>query len=363
MQLPLCQNLDVTPLTRIFSNTSAAYKFFWFLSLLEIIQKDRKTEIPYSEIVARMFAKAWYRLFFKLSFGKTESLAKWIDELQIIQKLSFDAKEETIIESLLLAQQNSQIIKAAFKQVADEVPYRFLMPWVKEDSNSRMLLRSQTFENNCLYSLKRDRIYGLLISINPEWISYLRTNYQILTEFTYWNLAQYLQAKNPNVPAITAKLTPLNKRKPLNKQNNFWKKAIQIQGRIRCIYTGLEITPKMAIDLDHFMPLRFVAHNRIWNLIPIARNRNGVRLNSCKSDFLPDIERFLPAMANEHLHAIQAYLRHGEKHELLEDYSDLGLEIEDFYTISQENFFEAFSKTYTPMSLIAKNMGFEIWNF
>lgn len=363
MYLPNSQTLDIAPLSRIFSNTSAAYKFFWFLCLLEVFQKGQ-TEIAYSDIVARMIAKAWYpRLFFKLSFGKTESLAKWIDNLQIEEALPIDAKEDFIVSALINSPKNSSLVKSAFKQIADEVPYRFLMPWIKEQSNSQMVKRSQNFENQCLYSLKRDRIYGLIITINPLWQAYLRANHQILIEFTYWHLSQYLQARNPNVPGIPSKLMRPEKRASLARQRDFWKEAIGIQGKMHCIYTGRSITPEMSFDLDHFMPWRFVAHDRLWNLIPIANIEDEFRLNSCKSDYLPSLERFLQPLADEHLLAIQAIIEHGKRPKVMEDYVDLGLDCEDLKTISSENFFEAFSKTYTPMNLIAKNMGIEVWNF
>lgn len=363
MYLPNSQTLDIAPLSRIFSNTSAAYKFFWFLCLLEVFQKGQ-TEIAYSDIVARMIAKAWYpRLFFKLSFGKTESLAKWIDNLQIEEALPIDAKEDFIVSALTNSPKNSSLVKSAFKQIADEVPYRFLMPWIKEQSNSQMVKRSQSFENQCLYALRRDRIYGLIIRINPLWQAYLRANYQILIEYTYWHLAQYLQARNPNVPGIPSKLMRPEKRASLARQRDFWKEAIGIQGKMHCIYTGRTITPEMSFDLDHFLPWRFVAHDRLWNLIPVANIEEEFRLNSSKSDFLPDIDRFLPPLANEHLLALQAIIQQGKRPKVIEDYVDLGLDCEDFETISRENFFEAFSKTYTPLNLIAKNMGFEVWNF
>ena len=365
MHLPISDQLDVAPLTRIFRSTSAAYKYFWFISLLEIVQEGR-TDIPYAEVVARMFAKAWYpRLFFKLSFGKKESLAKWIDLLEDEHHLGFDAKENLIIESLLGLQHDSQSVKDAFKRVADEVPYRFLSPWISEVSNSRMVNRSQSFEGNCLYALHRDRVYGLVIRMNPTWVGYLRTNFSILLDFTYWHLSLYLQARNPNVPNIASKVMREQKRASLKRQRDFWNEAIGVREHMNCIYTGEPIQAGAKFDLDHFLPWRFVAHDRLWNLVPIVNRHGELRLNSSKSDKLPDLDRFLPRLANEHLVSIKALLDRGIKPTILEDYADLGIGIEtsDFKSMSGENFLEVFEKTYTPMTMIAKNMGFEQWNF
>lgn len=365
MQLPASDQLNVSPLTRIFKSTSAAYKYFWFLSLLELIQKDQ-TEIPYAEVIARMFAKAWYpRLFFKLSFGKKESLAKLIDDLQGVHGLGFDASESLIISTLMGAHHATDMVKGAFRRVADEVPYRFLSPWISESSNTRMVMRSQSFENNCLYALHRDKTYGLLIRINPNWVGYLQRNYQILLDFTYWHLAVYLQARNPNVPNITSKVMREQKRSSLKRQREFWSTAIGVREGMRCVYTDEVIGVDAKFDLDHFLPWRFVAHDRLWNLVPIINQHNHLRLNSSKSDKLPDLDRFLPRLAREHWISINALLDQGREPTILEDYGDLGIVIdsENFKSMSEENFFEVFQKTYTPMTLIAKNMGFEQWIF
>ena len=90
-------------------------------------------------------------------------MAKWIDTLHAKEALPIDNKEDLIVGALINNPKNPSLVKSAFKQIADEVPYRFLMPWIKEQSNSQMVKRSQNFENQCLYSLKRDRIYGLII--------------------------------------------------------------------------------------------------------------------------------------------------------------------------------------------------------
>jgi len=64
--------------------------------------------------------------------------------------------------------------------------------------------QSQFFKDDCLYSLNINNEKS--IEINPLWEEYLITNNKILLDFAYWNLLQYLQTRNPNVPNIGNKL-------------------------------------------------------------------------------------------------------------------------------------------------------------
>ena len=74
-ELPDKDKLPISLLSRIFSNTTATYKFYWFVALLDIVVKERKTRISFWEIITGMVAESWYPIhYFKLSFGKLDSL-------------------------------------------------------------------------------------------------------------------------------------------------------------------------------------------------------------------------------------------------------------------------------------------------
>lgn len=77
MTLPQNNKLPISNLAGIFSNTTAAYKFYWFVALLDIVVKERKARISFWEIIAGMVAESWYPIhYFKHSFGKLDSLCK-----------------------------------------------------------------------------------------------------------------------------------------------------------------------------------------------------------------------------------------------------------------------------------------------
>ena len=97
------------------------------------------------------------------------------------------------------------------------VPFRFLRPWIDTSDDKQVVERSQTFENVCLYALKKEQ-NEWWVEINPAWSDYLKENYRILMDFAYWNLTLFLQTRNPNVPNIPNKL--INQNVAIHLQNN-----------------------------------------------------------------------------------------------------------------------------------------------
>ena len=58
MTLPPSNRLPISALAGIFSNTTATYKFYWFVSLLDIVVKERKTKVSFWEIIDGMIAES-----------------------------------------------------------------------------------------------------------------------------------------------------------------------------------------------------------------------------------------------------------------------------------------------------------------
>ena len=79
-------------LSSVFSKTSASYKYFWFISILDLFCLEHKSKIPMQEIIATIIANAWYSIhYFKLSFGRTDSLYQAVIDLQKITSLPIDS--------------------------------------------------------------------------------------------------------------------------------------------------------------------------------------------------------------------------------------------------------------------------------
>jgi len=198
MALPQNNKLPISALAGIFNNTSATYKFYWFVALMEIVVKEQKTKISFWEIIAGMIAESWYPIhYFKLSFGKSDSLYMQSMALQQELNIPIDADKKKI-KQLLIDNINDIHIKSLLRVFSLNVPYRFLSPWIKYTSDNNVISRSQQFENECLYAIN-----GEYIEVNRKWIDYLSEHYLILKDFAFWNLTDFLQKRNPKCSELT----------------------------------------------------------------------------------------------------------------------------------------------------------------
>lgn len=356
MQIPQSDILTTGRLGKVFSNTVATYKFFWFVSILQIHAKTGNLRISVWDIVIRMVANAWYPIhYFRLSFGKSDSLFDIVMRLQQITQIPIDANAETVVSGITDRLEDRQI-RGLLNILTLNVPYRFLSPWIRYKYDEDVVIRSQKLENNCLYSLYKNGS-EFYIELNPTWDAYLHNHYNILVDYAYWNLTQFLQTRNPNVPAIPNKLIRPDVRNSLAKQHDYWDMVMEIGGPIHCIYTNKLLHPK-DYDLDHFIPWSFVTHDLLWNLIP-----SDGSINSSKNNKLPELDLYLPKLADIQHYALQTVINGNKTPKVLEDYISLGYTARELADMSNEQFREVYNKTFNPISQIATNMGFETWKY
>lgn len=348
MQLPNNKALNISTLSQIFDNTTATYKFYWFVAVLCIVVKERKTRISFWEIIAAMISESWYPIhYFKISFGKSDSLFEKSTEIQKDLQISIDADKDKIKSQLL---DNLDENKKYMRIFIKNVPYRFLSPWIKYTYDNDVVEKSKKFENNCLYAINGEEII-----INDNWKDYLIENYAILIDFAFWNLTEFLQKRNPNVPNLSAKLVKPLQRESLTKQRKFWDSYIESVGKINCIYTGKEIFAKK-YDLDHFVPWSFVSHNLLWNLLPADAS-----INSSKSNNLPPLEKYLKPFANVQHNALKTLYAQNPNNNFFEDYLTVFDSVSELVNMPQNEFCDVLGKTFTPLVQIAENSGFKIW--
>ena len=356
MQIPQSNILTTRHLNRVFDKTVATYKYYWFLGMLDLFVKQGKTRMNVWEIMITMVANAWYPVvYFRLSFGKSESLYEAIMTLQKDYDIPINISVRDLTALLHEFIQRSDVRKRLnFLQL--NVPFRFLRPWIDTSDDRQTIVRSQTFENGCLYKL--ERVDGTLwVELNPVWLDYLRENYDILNAFAYWGLTGFLQVRNPNVPNISGKLVKQEERSSLFAQHKFWNIAMSHGLEVRCLYTD-NLLKEHAYDLDQFIPWSFVSHDLLWNLMPADSS-----INSSKSNRLPDLDLYLPKMAEAHQAALRINLNVGKQPKLLEDYLSLGHTPQEIVSMDREHLLDCFFHTFTPMHQIALNMGFEIWKY
>ena len=353
MTIPQSKTLSTNAMNRVFDTTTATYKFYWLLALLDMHVKEQKNEMQALDVAARMVAYAWYPIeYFRLSFGKGDSMSKIIPDVASLTGITVDDRLEDKSKTISNAILGNRVVKKKVRILLNNVPFRFQKPWIDTTDNSEMQRRSQSFENDCLYSLT-GRGEEITVTINPRWSRYLTNNYDVLRDFALWNLTLFLQSKNPNVPNIAGKLLRPEVREPLTKYKKYWNKVIEIGGPIRCIYKDTSLG-KNEYDLDHFIPWSFVSHNQNWNLIPADGS-----FNSFKSNRIPDLDYYLPKMAKVQHRALHLYIpQSGKKDIILDEYYALGCSPQDLMQMSDEQFQNIYRKTFSPLSQLAVNMGF-----
>lgn len=342
MNLPYQNGLPVHRLAACFNNTSATYKFYWFLGILCRVEAD-EIIIEKHALFAEMISHCWFIInYFKVSFGKQDNLQRAVEAIKSLENISIETNKDSVLK-ILKNSSNDQTRKALW-YFNSEVPHRFLSPWFPASDMKKAYAFSQQFTNNCLYKLTPDHI-----EINPEWIDYLQRNARILKDFCYWNLVTYLQNKNPNVPDIPNKLIKSTIRKNLTEQRrSFWDIVISELGTIECIYTNSKLrTGEYAVE--HFLPYAFVAHDQIWNLLPADRS-----FNSSKSDKLPKLDKYFQPFFQLQKQAVEIIQHKNPRNRFLEDYLSL------FPSLDENDFnSESFFSHIQPLVAIANNNGFE----
>lgn len=306
--LPLSNHLNISALSQLFQSTTNSYKYLFFYSILDILSQrlfNNSESISFQELMIEMLANAWYpHTFFRLSFGKQDRIANKLDSLDLTVNntvLKFNSSDKIALKEII-SQNNLSAIITDFKK---NVPFRLLRPFLQEklrdfDVNYEVVKKTPEIANQYFSILKplyrfNANTYrnSTAIILHPEWVEYFRKNFIIIKGWVAWEWLQYMQKNNQNVPNLVNKLFAPEKRNSLTNQANYWKFILEKQP-IKCIYSG-QILDKNSISIDHYLPWSFVAHDRLWNLIPTMNN-----VNSSKSNNIPSSQYLVKFIQLQH---------------------------------------------------------------
>lgn len=368
--LPESNRLPIAPLAGVFNNVTNSYKFYWFLAILDTVKAHSGRTIAIDDLLARMIANAWYPLhYFHLSFGKQDRLGQIADRLRT-ESISLDvnAEPEEIIRTVHDILAIAHPLAKDIRSLGNYVPQRFLRAffqnqtrgiddWKVNDLVEALAGRHfNDLRSPCLYRFVSTTCRS--IEIHPVWYEYLREHIHILEGFCLWHLINYLQKHNPNVPNIAGKLFRPEHR-DLKQARAYWGLVFEKVGQVRCIYSCQPIFPN-DYSLDHFLPWSFVAHDLLWNIIPVPRS-----VNSSKGDFLPDIDHYFDAFARLQYESVQIVASSGHPR-LLEDHLLLlkSVSIPQLRETPFDDFKKVLYDTIVPQAQIARNMGFpDNWRY
>jgi hypothetical protein len=366
-QLPNDNSLDISALSRLFESTTNSYKYLYFLSLLDILKRqkfDILSPISFQDIIVEMLANAWYpHNYFKLFFGTQDQIAKKLDSLRLeITEpiLKFRDTDKKLLRTTISEQNIDDIVKFISKYV----PYRLIRPFFSEETRgfqdndvnlAVITLSKNQFENKkplyCFNAEKRKDCNAIIL--HPDWIQYLERNYTIVRGWASWEWLKYMQQKNPNIPNVVNKLFMPQQRDSLSKQIKYWK-TVLIHQEIKCIYSEVQLN-KDEISLDHYLPWSFVAHDQLWNLIPTTQS-----VNSSKSNHLPS-QRYFCDFVNLQYLGLKISYDNIPKNKWLKDIepfvSDLKVnQVDDLLNL--EILSNAYETNLQPLITLASNQGF-----
>jgi len=357
IDLPRSDSLDIGALSALFGHVTNSYKLLFFLALLEKL-KDGSPYIDLTELGVEMLVLAWYpHVFFRLSFGAQDRVGAMID------RLSFSRPEPGRIGNLPSALRQAVIDQwrdIGAQDLLRYVPQRLLTPFFtkelrgipdsQKDKRIRRLAAEHFEYRRPLYRFSDD---GQTIQLHPHWYRYLAIHRDIVKGWALWHWVQYLQARNPNVPAIPDKLEPPRQREPLTRQRDFWRAVLERQP-LPCLYSGKPLDLE-SFALDHFIPWSFVCHDRLWNLVPVLPE-----VNSAKSNRLPEPECF-PSFIDHQIQALKvahAALPPHKWCKAVEDYIvDLRLAPEQLQQPDAVR--RAYNNILPPLVTLARQIGFE----
>ncbi|MFA5699134.1 MAG: HNH endonuclease domain-containing protein [Sphaerochaeta sp.] len=342
--LPFSASVSIPSFLRIFDHTTNSYKFLFLSSLLDRIEQTFFDQIQFSieEVVLGMLQRAWYpHTFFKLSFGKSDQIANTLTRFSVSK-----AEDVHCIDT---------------RELARYVPYRLLTPFF-----SRELLRIPDSKKNgaivqlaeASFGTKNPALYcfsGDSMILNHHWLVYIRENIALIRAFVNWNFLLYLQKQNPSTPNLQAKLSPPLERQTLTAQSRYYRHVLTTT-RLICPYTQKPIDAKR-FALDHFLPWSFVAHDQLWNLLPV-----DPQINSSKSNKLPELDHHLLPFIDLQLTALRSYKANPGKEtfkNIAEGYI-LDLKLSEEELLQESSFTIKMKDTIKPLWALAVHQGFEI---
>ena len=373
--LPPSEALDISALSSLFRQTTNSYKYVLFISLLDILTRrnfNATASIQFKEIIIEILANAWYpHTFFRLNFGNQDAIADKLDALKLNLEISkpilnfTDSGKKALRETI----GNQNLDEPDMTELMRYVPYLMIRPFFERKFGSELkklkhpelripALSRMSFETcKPLYCFNSE-LYKDCSSIvlHPKWVAYIQTHYTIIRGWVSWKWLEYMQRRNPSVPAIANKLFPPQKRESLSKTTQYWKLVLQ-NAKLNCIYSGRELNPT-DFSLDHYLPWSFVAHDLLWNLIPTFPD-----INSSKSNNLPsstDFGRFV-LIQYQGLNISHEQMTEPKWINCVESYfSDLKISNKEGL-LNLEILTSAYEATVLPLISLAASQGFSEW--
>jgi hypothetical protein len=354
-RLPYSQRVDIPILLQVFSHTATSYKYLYFQALLHILEETgfNNQVIRLDDILLEMLTLAWYpHTYFKLSFGINDRVAQELDRIAVESSDNLAGRNRL----------KAKIAKTDFtgNGLLHMVPYRLLAPFFTRKLQGTLETRKNAaIAHLAIHEFDTVRPFYYISSdhrsivMHPDWMLYLHDNIELVKSFAAWNWLDYMQRRNPSVPNLQMKLFPPLVRVPMGPQRRFWNTVLSKEP-LHCIFSG-EPLSQDHVSLDHFLPWSFVAHDRLWNLIPVSK-----AINSSKSNNLPSMEKYFNKFVELQHSALWIYRQKSGSsawEKAIEPYV-ADLHMKPTQVLDREQLYKSLRNTMEPLYELATIQGF-----
>lgn len=174
----------------ICDNLESFYDYLWMLAVTDLLREaDADNIMTYDNLAAMMIANAWEMAYNIPTVKDYESeIVECIDFLMSKSKrevgisLSWSSTKQEVYDALKDFPMYG-VYEDLVDKMVDGTPFHILKTWFGNDNQVRMVERSQSFEESCLYGIF-PRKYDPHIQINSGWKKYFcRKNAELLHYF------------------------------------------------------------------------------------------------------------------------------------------------------------------------------------
>ena len=360
--LPESDGLLIEYFGHLFDNTSECYKLFWFQVIVEKILSGQSSA-TYEEIIDEMITDAWYMVAeYHLNLGPRDNLEFAVNRVAQISGMKA-SEDKTRVLQYIKECRDPEVMR--YKNIlTTNVPYRLQAPsldFKTDDWNIGKKSLIDRINNYDSLIYRFDKLDGLRTRIffDDDWSRYIVRNQAIIKGWIKYNLVEYLQRRNPNVPGVIDKLYPPQERK-LDDIQKYWKAILSVHPVME-IYSDTLLSDK-DISIDHFVPWSYVANDEIWNLHPTTRS-----INSAKGNNLPRWEVYFKKLCEIEYLSYELMWERDGIHTLFEKAKRKHLNssiVEGrLYApnLTKEEFDTRLSETVLPIYQSARSAGFKEW--
>ena len=185
------KRIDTVKLNGVFANKTTSYKYFWFMAILSLAKERSTLSLSLRTILIRMVAISWNIILRReVILGKQDMLRKYLNEIVRNTSLGKQSSEK-YIEEYLNEHYHDMEIDRILDPLLNNVPYRFLSPWVRYTTDRDVMEKSQEPSFDGPYAL-----YKRKIVLNYDWKEYFVLNYSKVCDFAIDSFKAYAMQYN-----------------------------------------------------------------------------------------------------------------------------------------------------------------------